>query len=114
MNGHRRMYEEYLHKESTSLTFEGLKREIGKLPDDEISSKFLQQLLNQSLDATKVNPSVYLDNIKGEQPLPMLTEIVSGKNISIKTFPLIRSINIEELIGKKKKQEKDDSEGEIA
>jgi len=112
MNGHRRMYEEYLHKESTSLTFEGLKREIGKLPDDEISSKFLQQLLSQSLDATKVNPSVYLDNIKGEQPLSMLAEIVSGKNISIKTAPLIRSINIEELIGKKK--EKDDPEDDIA
>lgn len=114
MNGHRRMYEEYLHKESTSLTFEGLKREIGKLPDDKISSQFLQQLLSQSLDATKVNPSVFLDNIKGEQPLSMLSEFMSGKKISIKSAPFISSIKIDELLGKNKKKDDTDPEGEIA
>ena len=114
MNGHRRMYEEYLHKESTSLTFEGLKREIGKLPDDKISSQFLQQLLSQSLDATKVNPSIYLDNIKGEQPLSMLSEIISGKNISIKSTPFISSIKIDELFGKNIKEDDTEPEGEIA
>lgn len=95
MNGYRRMYEEYMHKESLSLTYEGLKREIEN-SKDENSERLLTQLLQQSLDATKNNPSSFLENIGGESFFNV-GEIFKAKSVKIGRNFFGKLVEIEEL-----------------
>ncbi|MBM9547797.1 hypothetical protein JWG40_12260 [Leptospira sp. 201903074] len=83
MNGYRRMFEEYLYKESTSLTYEALKREITTFEDSKLSAEFATQLLRQNLQAAEDNPSKYLDKIDGDLPTDILKSIMHGRKINI-------------------------------
>lgn len=83
MNGYRRMFEEYLYKESTSLTYEALKREITTFEDNKLSAEFATQLLRQNLQAAEDNPSKYLDKIDGDLPTDILKSIMHGRKINI-------------------------------
>lgn len=102
------MFEEYMHKESIFLTFEGLKKEIAELGSDNTADKLLKQLLQQSLDAAEVNPSKHLDGIKGEKLLSMLPESILNKIIQFKGSPLGTSFKIQP---EKSESEKSGSEG---
>jgi hypothetical protein len=95
MNGYRRLYEEYLYKESLSLTYEGLKKEIEDLEKDAPNKILLEQLLSQTLVAAKSNPSIHLDPIDGEMYIDMLANVIKAKSIKISGGTFFRGAKIE-------------------
>ncbi|EMO30201.1 hypothetical protein LEP1GSC170_3953, partial [Leptospira interrogans serovar Bataviae str. HAI135] len=118
MNGYRRMFEEYLYKESTSLTYEALKREISTFENDKLSSEFATQLLRQNLQAAEDNPSKYLDKIDGDVPTDILKSIMHGRKINISIGGLfgtkvkMESIDKEVLPNTSLEKSKDDKKSE--
>lgn len=76
INQNKRLYEEYLHKWSIAFSFDGMKREIKELSQEEKSDS-VSQLLEVYLKATELNPSLTLDKVqKTDSPADKLAEII--------------------------------------
>lgn len=95
MDGHRRMFEEYLYKESVSLTYEYLKSEIEKVSEYEEACDLQLALLKQSLEVPKKNPSSHLDKIDGELLLNSLSSVLNIKSVKMNIGGLVSSPKFE-------------------
>ncbi len=72
---HKRIQQEYAHKESLATTYVGYSNEVEKLPDSPAKNALREKLLSNILEMSAMNPSSTLEHISHKDGPPIVDQV---------------------------------------